>query len=78
MVNLRDWVGAEACRHLIMPSAEVEKYVQEHRVGHSQNLAVGGSLLGEVVLSAARRVRRQNNLQKQALETWNHYVCSRL
>ena len=29
-----------------MPSAEVEKYVQEHRVGHLQNLAVRGSLLG--------------------------------
>lgn len=45
-MNLRDWVGAESCRHLIMPSAEVENYVQEHRVGHLQNLAVRGSLLG--------------------------------
>lgn len=46
LVNLRDWVGDESCRHLIMPSAEVEKYVQEHRVGHLQNRAVQRSLLG--------------------------------
>ena len=42
----RVWLGEESCRHLIVPGAEVGKYVWEHRVWHLRNLAVQGKLLG--------------------------------